>query len=504
MERGRAGSTVSSRRLSSSTNVDPCTPWNGGRPPQDADRVLSSAEDDTKRLRSVYDNLLGLAAAGVSTGTLSPEELHEGLDHIGFAPKSKEELAVFARVVDLAHAGRQPAFAEFLQLCNNISRTPAGQAVAGSLPSAPVSQSRSRRGSAGSSGHTGQAQAARSKVRGSILAGPSEDLQQAGLSATSSSQQQAPQSSSSGGHAGRPDRSSTERPLPTQGTSPALSTGLRYTKIESDHSDAEPPLGEMRMPTNAAHRLPSRDKASEQPRSKAAAQTALLSDSSRSPERQVAPGRSPALPGDLNGLVGEALDQVQRLRGWLTDDRARGICSRIEAALAGASEQSSTLEGRLTKAEDSIARGRDFAQRGWARLEEVVSEGEKAASEVARLKEELARTQRELAAVKESSAASQADVQQTSIPSANFAATIVQRNWIAYRHAGRRPLERCFLALRVAVMQRKQEQHREHLTQQLAEAHLAVSLSRRLRRAQGGYVSSELDALDEVNANAWR
>merc|ERR1711862_853365 len=66
------------------------------------------------------------------------------------------------------------------------------------------------------------------------------------------------------------------------------------------------------------------------------------------------------------------------------------------------------------------------------------------------------------------------------------AARARQRDWIAEKHTGRLLAERAFLSMRVGVFLKRKEEKARCLTEALAEAHLAISLTRRLRHRQGG------------------
>ncbi|CAE8642324.1 unnamed protein product [Polarella glacialis] len=71
--------------------------------------------DKRERLRLTYENLVGLAAAGVVSDDLSEKDLALGLRHVGLEPKSSDELAACMWVVDGALCGSVPRLAEFLR-----------------------------------------------------------------------------------------------------------------------------------------------------------------------------------------------------------------------------------------------------------------------------------------------------------------------------------------------------------------------------------------------------
>lgn len=77
--------------------------------------LLVPPDAEQVRLKGIYDNLLGLAAAGVVTGNLSADELAEGLKHCNLNVASKAELDVFVRVVDEARRGETTSFKVFLE-----------------------------------------------------------------------------------------------------------------------------------------------------------------------------------------------------------------------------------------------------------------------------------------------------------------------------------------------------------------------------------------------------
>eukprot|EP00419_Tripos_fusus_P064750 CAMPEP_0172930112 /NCGR_PEP_ID=MMETSP1075-20121228/218827_1 /TAXON_ID=2916 /ORGANISM="Ceratium fusus, Strain PA161109" /LENGTH=536 /DNA_ID=CAMNT_0013791421 /DNA_START=93 /DNA_END=1700 /DNA_ORIENTATION=- len=72
--------------------------------------------EDAERLQDTYDNILGLAAAGVVTGPVSENELADGLSRVGLRPSSPRELAAFRRTLESACKGAAPSFSEFLQI----------------------------------------------------------------------------------------------------------------------------------------------------------------------------------------------------------------------------------------------------------------------------------------------------------------------------------------------------------------------------------------------------
>lgn len=76
---------------------------------------------DHERLQLVYDNLLGLASAGVVTVMPSSEELSEGLAHLGLRLKDDQELSACLWVLEaaLGEDGRNcPSFQEFLAMAD--------------------------------------------------------------------------------------------------------------------------------------------------------------------------------------------------------------------------------------------------------------------------------------------------------------------------------------------------------------------------------------------------
>ncbi|CAE7204682.1 Eci2 [Symbiodinium sp. CCMP2592] len=81
--------------------------------------------DDAGRLQLIYDNILGLATAGVVTVLPSAEELAEGLEHLDLPPKDDAELSACLWVLEGA-LGECPApsFEEFLMKATDLSHSP--------------------------------------------------------------------------------------------------------------------------------------------------------------------------------------------------------------------------------------------------------------------------------------------------------------------------------------------------------------------------------------------
>eukprot|EP00439_Symbiodinium_sp_Y106_P047576 s3511_g6.t1 len=81
--------------------------------------------DDAGRLQLIYDNIVGLATAGVVTVLPSAEELAEGLAHLDLPPKDDAELSACLWVLEGA-LGECPApsFEEFLMKATDLSYSP--------------------------------------------------------------------------------------------------------------------------------------------------------------------------------------------------------------------------------------------------------------------------------------------------------------------------------------------------------------------------------------------
>jgi len=81
--------------------------------------------DDAGRLQLIYDNIVGLATAGVVTVLPSAEELAEGLAHLDLPPKDDAELSACLWVLEGA-LGECPApsFEEFLMKATDLSHSP--------------------------------------------------------------------------------------------------------------------------------------------------------------------------------------------------------------------------------------------------------------------------------------------------------------------------------------------------------------------------------------------
>ncbi|CAE7447921.1 Eci2 [Symbiodinium necroappetens] len=81
--------------------------------------------DDAGRLQLIYDNIVGLATAGVVTVLPSAEELAEGLSHLDLPPKDDAELSACLWVLEGA-LGECPApsFEEFLMKATDLSHSP--------------------------------------------------------------------------------------------------------------------------------------------------------------------------------------------------------------------------------------------------------------------------------------------------------------------------------------------------------------------------------------------
>ncbi|CAE6919375.1 unnamed protein product [Symbiodinium natans] len=81
--------------------------------------------DDAERLQLIYENIVGLATAGVVTVLPSAEELAEGLAHLNLHPKDDAELSACLWVLEGA-LGECPApsFQEFLMKATDLSHSP--------------------------------------------------------------------------------------------------------------------------------------------------------------------------------------------------------------------------------------------------------------------------------------------------------------------------------------------------------------------------------------------
>eukprot|EP00927_Polykrikos_kofoidii_P035814 TRINITY_DN30335_c0_g2_i1.p1 TRINITY_DN30335_c0_g2~~TRINITY_DN30335_c0_g2_i1.p1 ORF type:complete len:656 (-),score=86.43 TRINITY_DN30335_c0_g2_i1:66-1856(-) len=378
----------------------PCTPWTGSRP-----FLGDGASGDAARLRGIYDNLLGLAHAGVCTGSLSHAELAEGLRHVGFVAASSSELSVFVHTVERSRLGRAPRFESFLDEVRRASeRASAASSSSDVTATFPFD---------------GKAQAVND-----VPASTKNDF----------AKSDPPRQS---GSAGKTDSScvapfgqllSRRCSANSQGSSTKLEK--RCTKIESDSSGSESApsstvyeVVEAKSPRRkqsfsfadgvvAAAAAAEAVAASEAGTAKSAVAVAqalagvqeaaagttpascdVLESPRTSPELVAANGQS------LCDLLTHALAQLPRLRDPANKDCDEGPRTKLEQALTAAFQAGTKLESRLADAEGAIAKGRENAREGWQELRELAASIESHEAAIATARDELSRTREELASV---------------------------------------------------------------------------------------------------------
>eukprot|EP00747_Dinoflagellata_sp_TGD_P179490 gnl/TRDRNA2_/TRDRNA2_30364_c0_seq1.p1 gnl/TRDRNA2_/TRDRNA2_30364_c0~~gnl/TRDRNA2_/TRDRNA2_30364_c0_seq1.p1 ORF type:complete len:652 (-),score=145.23 gnl/TRDRNA2_/TRDRNA2_30364_c0_seq1:42-1997(-) len=93
-----------------------------------ADELMADLDEaDIERLHGIFENLVGLASAGVVAGPLPADELADGLRHVGFGVRTQEELAAFVHFEESLRRGANLGFSDFLLLLRGSVNTSAPQ-----------------------------------------------------------------------------------------------------------------------------------------------------------------------------------------------------------------------------------------------------------------------------------------------------------------------------------------------------------------------------------------